>query len=164
MNCGSGMLNRTNSDRWVIALLTTLGMDHKLKPEDFQMVAKAYISKRKGEQTWREGTLYPKNIFYRRWPDTKSQENMNFQEEMVSDSDGDEQPYIRVFDDEEGVKRFKAFKENSIVQETEMSGGQLAGLGEAEEMFKALKKQLYGKGRFQACANARSLGQEGTRA
>ena len=155
------MLNRTNSDRWVIALLTALGMDHKRKPEDFQMVAKAYTSKRTGEQTWREGTLYPKKVFFRRWPDAKSQEKIHFQEEMLSDSDGEEHPYVRVFDDEEGVKRFKAFQENAVVQENEISGGPLAGLGEAEEMFKALKKQLYGKDRFRTCTNARSLGQEG---
>ena len=80
---------------------------------------------------------------------------------MLSDSDGEEHPYVRVFDDEEGVKRFKAFQENAVVQENEISGGPLAGLVEAEEMFKALKKQLYGKDRFQTCTNARSLGQEG---
>ena len=79
---------------------------------------------------------------------------MNFQEEMISDSDGDEQPYIRVFDDEEGVKRFKAFQENAVVRDNEISGGKFAGLGEAEEMFKALKKQLYGNDKFQASANA----------
>ena len=121
----------------VMGLLAAEGPDHKITPSDLDQVAEVWMEEVAGEETSADGIKMDEDVFKRKFTD--DEKKINYKREQVKDvKTGKMKSIARIFDEEEGVDRFRLFTKRQAVKRLKLGDSDLSSMQDMDKFFEAV--------------------------
>lgn len=125
----------------VVGLLAAKGPDCHLSAQDLDAVAEVWMEEVAGEEVSADGIRMSEEVFLRRYTEA-DRKQLNWKKEQVKDiKTGKVKSIVRIFDEEEGVERFKMFQKRQAVKRLKI-GNSDANMEDVDKFFEAVANSI----------------------